>query len=139
MLPESRNLVKYMVDIFSKEKRSKIMSSIKSKNTSIDKKIESLLKSAKIKFKMYPKMVGNPDFIITDRKVAIFCDGDFWHGYDYKTRKDGLPEFWRNKIENNMKRDKKNNFLLKTIGWKVIRLWEHEIIGNPKKCLEKII
>lgn len=114
------------------------MSSIRSKNTTIDKKVASLLRHSGIKFKRYPKMSGNPDFIITNKKVAVFCDGNFWHGYDYRIRKKELPEFWKRKIDANMKRDEKNNLLLKKMGWKVIRLWEHEINLNPGKCINKI-
>lgn len=127
-----------MVDIFTKEKRSKIMSSIRSRNTSIDIRMASLLRKAGIKFRRYPKMPGNPDFIIKDRKVVIFCDGDFWHGYDYNERKRKLPPFWRKKIEANIKRDRRNNTLMRKMGWKIIRVWEHEINNSPEKCIRKV-
>jgi len=115
------------------------MSSIHSKNTTIDKKVASLLANAKIEFDRYPKVSGNPDFTIKDKKVAIFCDGDFWHGYDYKERKENLGNFWKTKIETNMRRDRKNNLMLKKLGWKVIRIWEHEINNYPEKCVNKIL
>jgi DNA mismatch endonuclease (patch repair protein) len=126
-------------DIFSKEKRSKIMSSIRSKDTTIEKKVGLLLKKNKIKFKKNPRMVGNPDFVITGKKVAIFCDGDFWHGRDYKARKKELSEFWRKKIERNMERDKETNRRLRKDGWGIIRLWECDINNSPEKCVRKIL
>jgi DNA mismatch endonuclease (patch repair protein) len=128
-----------MVDFVSKETRSKIMSSIRSKNTSIDVKMAKMLRKAGIKFRRYPKMSGNPDFIVRDKRILIFCDGDFWHGYDYKKRKKELPVFWRKKIENNVKRDKRNGLLLRKMGWKVVRLWEHEINNSPEKCINKVL
>ncbi|MDD5618706.1 MAG: very short patch repair endonuclease, partial [Candidatus Omnitrophica bacterium] len=109
------------------------MASIKSKNTSIDNKIASLLRKAKIRFARYPRMLGNPDFVIKSKKVIIFCDGDFWHGYDYKQRKAKLTKFWKEKIEANKKRDKKNNRYLIAMGWKVLRIWEHDINLNSEK------
>lgn len=128
-----------MVDFVSKEKRSKIMSSIRSKDTGIENELARLLKDAKIKYKRHPKMVGNPDFIIRDKKVAIFCDGDFWHGKNYKKRKGELPDFWKNKIETNIKRDRKTNRKLRKLGWKVVRLWEKDINNSPTKCINRVV
>lgn len=127
-----------IVDFVNKETRSKIMASIRSKNTSIDRKMASMLRKTGIGFRRYPKMPGSPDFIIKGRKVAVFCDGDFWHGYDFKRRKGKLSPFWRSKIENNIKRDRKINLLLSRMSWKVIRLWEHDINKSSEKCIRKI-
>ena len=115
------------------------MTSIKSKNTTIEKKMARLLRKAGIKFRRYPKMPGNPDFIIRNKRIAIFCDGDFWHGYDYNNRKKELPLFWKKKIETNIKRDKKNSLLLRRMGWKIIRLWEHKINNSPEKSINKVL
>lgn len=84
----------------------------------------------------YKKVPGSPDFAFVSRKIAIFIDGDFWHGYQFVKRKKKLPKFWQNKIETNMKRDQKNRRLLKKMGWTYIRFWEHEIKNDQKKIIE---
>ena len=94
-----------MTDIFTKEKRSWIMSRIRGTNTKIDLKMNEMLGNMRYKYEMYPKMFGNPDFILPRKKIVIFCDGDFWHGYRYHEKKRLAKKFWRDKIERNMRRD----------------------------------
>ena len=127
-----------MADVFTKEKRSWIMSRIRGTNTKIDLGMKKLLAKNKIKFEMYPKMFGNPDFIIKRKKMAIFCDGDFWHGYNYQKKKKLSKKFWRDKIEGNMRRDKKVSRRLRREGWSVLRFWEHDIEKNQEICVRKI-
>jgi len=126
-----------MADVFSPEKRSWIMSRIRSKNTSIDLKMKEILSQKKWKFVMYPSMYGNPDFADMKKKIALFCDGDFWHGYNYG-KKRLAKKYWRDKIETNMKRDKKIRNKLRREGWSVIRCWEHDIKKRPEICERKI-
>ena len=83
-------------------------------------------------------MYGNPDFANKRKKIAIFCDGDFWHGYKYSKKKKLQKKFWRDKIENNMRRDIKYSRKLRREGWSVLRLSEHDIQKNPDKCMRKI-
>lgn len=85
--------------------------------------------------KNYKKVPGSPDIAFVSRKIAIFIDGDFWHGYRYDKEKSKLPKFWRDKIERNIKRDQRNRRLLKKMEWTYIRFWEHEVKRNSKKCL----
>jgi len=127
-----------MTDIFTKEKRSWIMSRIRGTNTKIDLKMKKMLAGTKCKYEMYPKMFGNPDFVITRKKIAIFCDGDFWHGYRYYEKKRLSKKFWRDKIERNMRRDIVVSRKLRYEGWSVLRCWEHDINRNPEKCMRKI-
>ena len=129
-----------MVDVLSKEKRSKVMSSIKSKGTSIEEKFRKALCENKIKgYLINPKIDGNPDFAFTKYKIAIFCDGDFWHGKEYAKLKARLKQkFWKNKIEKNIKRDEKHNRLLRKKGWIVLRFWELDINKNIDKCIDKL-
>ena len=115
------------------------MSRIKGKNTKIDLEMKKLLAKNKIKSEMYPKMYGNPDFIITRKKIALFCDGDFWHGYKYFEKKKLAKKFWRDKIEGNMKRDRKVSRRLRREGWSVQRFWEHDIEKRPDFCRRKIL
>ena len=128
-----------MTDIFTPEKRSWVMSRIKSTNTKIDVKMKKMLADTGYKWEMYPKMYSNPDFVHKRKKIIIFCDGDFWHGYKYEIKKKPAKKFWRDKIENNMRRDRRYSRNLRRDGWSVLRLWEHDIEKNPEKCRRKIM
>jgi DNA mismatch endonuclease (patch repair protein) len=121
------------------EKRSFIMSRIRSKNTGIERKVEKRLKEMKVKFKKHYKIFGNPDFVIEDKKIAIFIDGDFWHGYRISKRIRKLPKYWQEKIRRNKLRAKRVNSKLKKDGWKVLRIWEHEINDNLDSCIKEIL
>ena len=127
-----------MADIFSTEKRSWVMSQIRGKNTKIEIITRSLLLSNKIKFQQHPKIYGNPDFLV-GKKTAIFCDGDFWHGFQYDEKKKPRKKFWKDKIEENMRRDRRISRKLRRDGYSVIRLWEHDIERRPMVCLNRII
>src|SRR3989344_4573043 len=128
-----------MADIFTKKKRSEIMGRIKSKNTNIERAVFSLLHKNKIYFqKHYKKILGTPDIALPSKKIAIFIDGDFWYGYCYSEWKSRLTnKFWTDKIERNMGRDEKYRRILRQHGWKVMSIWEHEIIKNPDVTLTK--
>lgn len=126
-----------MADIFTPEKRSWIMSRIRAQNTKIDLKMKTMLNEMGCKFKMYPKMYGNPDFIV-EESVVIFCDGDFWHGYKYFEKKRLRKKFWRDKIETNMKRDRRISRKLRHEGYSVLRFWEHDIHKKSEVCERKI-
>ena len=126
-----------MADVFSRKKRSWIMSRIRSKNTSIDRRMREMLSEAGARFEMYPDLFGSPDFQV-GRNVLVFCDGDFWHGYRYAEKKRPAKKYWREKIEGNMRRDRKVSRKLRRDGWSVLRLWEHDIKKKPEKCIRKI-
>ena len=128
-----------MTDIFTPEKRSWVMSQIRGKNTKIEIKMKKILNETGFKFEMHPEMYGNPDFAHKRKRIAIFCDGDFWHGYKYEIKKKPGKKYWRDKIENNMRRDKKYSRKLRREGWAVLRLWEHDIERDPEKCKRKIL
>ncbi|MEE0875407.1 MAG: very short patch repair endonuclease [Ruminococcus sp.] len=90
----------------------------------------------------YRKLPGSPDIAITRHKVAVFVDGEFWHGQNWEERKPKLKsnrEYWIEKIEENIARDKRNNDSLNEQGWSVIRFWEKEVLKDPDGCVEKII
>ena len=113
------------------------MSRIRSRDTKIEKKIASLLRKNRIHYRRFPKVFGSPDFVV-EKKVLVFCDGDFWHGYRYEKKKKPPKKFWRDKIERNMERDRKVSRKLRADGWHVVRLWEHDIEMSPEKCVGKI-
>ena len=126
-----------MVDIFSKEKRSWVMSRIKSKNTKMENLLARKMKQHHIKFKRYPKIYGNPDFSIG--KVVIFIDGCFWHKCpEHYKEPASRKKFWVNKIRNNIKRDQKVTRTLRKNGYHVIRFWEHDVKRNPDKLMRRI-
>lgn len=127
-----------LTDIFTPEKRSWVMSRIRGTNTKIDLKMKKMLSDSGHKWEMYPKMYGNPDFVHKRKKIVIYCDGDFWHGYRYNEKKKPAKKFWRDKIENNMIRDRRYTRKLRREGWSVLRIWEHDIEKNPEKCMRKI-
>lgn len=90
----------------------------------------------------YRKLPGSPDIAITRHKVAVFVDGEFWHGQNWEERKPKLKsnrEYWIEKIEENIARDKQNNDSLNEQGWSVIRFWEKEVLKGPDECVQKII
>ena len=117
------------MDIVSREKRSEIMSRIRAKNTSCEVFVFRYLRRNKVYFqKHYNRIPGCPDIALPRKKKAVFIDGDFWHGWKYNARRDKLPKvYWRDKIENNIRRDLRNRRRLKREGWELLRVWEHEI------------
>lgn len=129
-----------MVDTFTKEQRSQIMAKIKSKDTKPEIFFRKLLYSKGIRYRTHYPIDGKPDVVIVSQKIAIFVDGCFWHKCPKCCR---LPnsnkDYWIEKIEKNVKRDKKINETLKSKGWKVIRIWEHEIKENLEGALKKVI
>lgn len=119
------------------------MSSIRSRDTTIEKIVKNILVSLNADMEEHPKDIyGNPDFILREKRVAIFCDGDFWHGYEMRTNPrlniKRNRAFWLKKISSNAERDKKVNTKLSQDGWAVVRLWEHNIKSNKEKCAEII-
>ena len=126
-----------MADIFTPKKRSWVMSRIRSRDTKIEKKMAQLLRKNRLHYRRFPKVFGSPDFAV-EKKVMVFCDGDFWHGYMYSKKKKPPKKFWRDKIERNMERDRKVTRKLRADGWSVVRLWEHDIEKRPESCIRKI-
>lgn len=120
------------------------MSKIRGKDTKVEvdfrKKLSKELWPMGFRYrKHYKKIAGSPDIVFPKYKLAIFIDGDFWHGWKYYERKKKLPEFWRLKIERNMERDKQNMKDLKKMRWKVLRFWEHELKKSPNIAIRKIM
>lgn len=131
------------MDVLTKEQRRKNMQAIKSADTKIEVMLRHVLWKKGYRYrKNYAKLPGKPDIVFPRHKIAIFCDGEFWHGYKWDERKNNIKThktFWINKIEGNIKRDTNINMILRKQGWKVIRLWESEIKKNLDYCVYKII
>ncbi len=129
-----------MADIFSKEKRSWIMSRIRSKNTGLERVVFRALGLYGIRFtKHYRRARGTPDIAVPSKKIAVFIDGDFWHGYRYPLWRGKLKnKFWRDKIERNRARDRRTFAALRRRGWRVRRVWEHDIKRHPFETIKEI-
>jgi DNA mismatch endonuclease (patch repair protein) len=118
------------MDFISKEKRSKIMSAIRSKeNETTEIALIRLFRKNKIiGWRRNYKLLGKPDFIFSKDMLAVFVDGCFWHGHICLKPRDSLKNgFWKEKIERNKERDKSVSNQLRKDGWKVVRIWECEI------------
>lgn len=89
--------------------------------------------------KHYKGIRGTPDIAIPEKKLAIFVDGDFWHGYRYTSWKKRLnSDFWTRKIERNIARDKRTFAYLRRHGWKVLRVWEHQVTKELVETLKRV-
>ncbi|MFH1459791.1 MAG: very short patch repair endonuclease [Candidatus Omnitrophota bacterium] len=125
---------------------SKIMKTIKSRNTKVEIIFAKLLRANKLKYRKHYNIRGKPDFVLLKHKIAIFLDGDFWHGNGWKLRgfktlEESIKtnkEFWVNKIKNNVSRDRTVNKFLRSKGWKVFRFWESKIKKEPGKWIQKV-
>lgn len=132
-----------MADRLTPEQRHKNMAAIKSKNTGIEVMLRKELWRRGIRGyrKNYKKLPGKPDIVFTKQKVAIFCDSEFWHGYDWENQKkrfDTNREFWIEKIEKNIERDRKVDRELQKYGWVVLRFWGKQIKKNPQNIADII-
>jgi len=119
------------------------MSRIRGKDTSIEVKLRKALWHKGIRYRKNCKDVfGRPDICIKSKKIAIFCDSEFWHGKLYKEGK-SIPkknrEFWTEKLEKNIMRDHDVNEKLKKDGWKVLRFWQKDIEKNLEKCVSEVL
>ena len=130
------------MDIWSKEKRSYVMSRIRSRDTSPEKKVRSLLHQMGYRFRLHVKSLpGQPDIVLAKYKKVIFVNGCFWHLH--KGCRDGtIPKTehkkWKAKLERNIKRDKLHVWNLKKLGWKVLILWECEIEKQSEDVKQKL-
>jgi len=115
------------------------MRQIKSKNTNIELKLRKHLYKEGIKYKTNSTLFGKPDIVLTKYRIAIFCDGDFWHGKTFRKDKGKYSKFWEEKIATNIKRDKVVNKILKKEGWKVVRFWKADILSKIDECIKKVI
>ena len=116
------------------------MSRIHSKDTGIEVILRRELWSRGLRYRKNVKNIpGKPDIAFIGKKVAVFCDSEFWHGYDWEHRKDDIKtnrEFWIPKIERNMERDLEVNRMLEEQGWIVLRFWGKQIRKNLQECAD---
>ena len=117
-----------MPDNLTREQRSYCMSRVKGKDTGLETRVRSELHKRGFRFRKHVKeLPGKPDVVFTKAGVAVFLDGDFWHGYGFSTWQDTVSPFWKGKIAKTIERDRKYDRQLHEMGWTVLRLWQHEI------------
>ena len=130
------------MDRHTPEQRKKNMQAVKNKDSKIEKILRKELWARGYRYrKNYSKAAGKPDIAFVGKKIAVFADSEFWHGKDWGKKKHEIQtnkDFWFDKIEGNIKRDKIVNKKLKECGWTVLRFWGKEISSDPKKCANLI-
>jgi DNA mismatch endonuclease (patch repair protein) len=128
-----------MPDNLSKEQRSYCMSQVKGKDTSLERLTRSALHHRGYRFRKHmASLPGKPDIVFPKQRVAVFVDGDFWHGWRFPSWRRKLSPWWQKKIEATRKRDQRNIRQLRSKGWLVIRIWEHQLKNNFRNAIDSI-
>lgn len=126
----------------TKEQISYNMQRVKNKGSKIELALRKELWSRGLRYqKNVTSIFGKPDLVFKGKKIAIFCDSEFWHGYNWEVRKKDFKshqEFWIPKIERNMQRDKEVTKELEKQGWFVLRFWGNDIKKDVSKCADLI-
>lgn len=113
-----------------------MMGRVRQRDTAPELALRSALHRRGLRFRKNVKgLPGSPDIVFTRARLAVFVDGNFWHGHDFDAWKDRLQPFWRAKIERNIERDAQNVADLEALGWQVLRVWEKDI----KKGLDDVV
>ena len=122
-------------------KRSKIMKSIKGSDTGIEVRLRKALWHKGIRYRKNFKVFDcHPDIVITKYKIAVFCDGNFWHGKELQKRPiKHNSSYWNEKIRRNVERDLENTIELRDNGWIVLRFWEDDIQNNLPDCVDDVL
>ena len=130
----------------TKEQISYNMKQVKNKDSKIEIALRKELWGRGLRYqKNVTDIFGKPDLVFKGKKVAVFCDSEFWHGYNWNERKNDFKshqEFWIPKIERNMERDKEVTAELQKQGWTVLRFWGKDIKKNVMECadiVEKVV
>lgn len=124
------------------ESTSKRMASVKLKQGDAERLLAHLLWHKNYRYWLNCKRLpGSPDIAIKKYNIAVFVDGEFWHGYDWENKKDNIgrnADYWVEKIEENIARDKRNDKKLKVLGWVPIHFWTKEVLNDPEGCVKDI-
>lgn len=123
----------------SVEKRSALMSRIRGRDTGPEKAVAAAMRRLDWEWEGHCRdLPGRPDFVFRTLRIAIFVDGDFWHGRLFSKWRHKLSEKWELKIEGNRERDQKNHRRLRRMGWRVIRLWECDVESDLERCMARV-
>lgn len=130
------------MDNHTPEQRTANMKAIRYKDTKIEIVLRKELWSRGIHYRKNCKdLPGKPDIVFKGKKVAVFCDSEFWHGYDWEKQKERIGtrrDYWLSKIERNMERDREVNKSLQDMGYIVLRFWGRSILKDTSACADEI-
>jgi DNA mismatch endonuclease (patch repair protein) len=116
------------------------MARVRQKDTDLEQVVRSHLHKRGLRFRKHVgSLPGRPDVVFTRARLAVFIDGDFWHGYDFETRKNDMAPYWQAKIAGNIERDNRNFSRLQAMGWRVLRVWQHEIRHDTEAVIDRIV
>jgi DNA mismatch endonuclease (patch repair protein) len=126
-----------------------MMSRVRHKDSKAELALRRALHASGVRYRLHaPDVTGRPDLVIRSRRLAVFVDGDLWHGNPDEVRRRGRAsladvfptrtEWWVAKIERTMTRDREVTRALRTQGWTVVRLWEHDVLRDPSACAEEV-
>jgi len=128
-----------MADNLTPSQRSYCMSRVKNRNTDIERCIATGLHRRGLRFRRHVRdLPGSPDIVFPSAKVAVFVDGDFWHGFRFPAWESSVSDFWRDKIVANRARDRRNFRRLQRMGWEVLRLWQHDVDRDAAACVTRV-
>ncbi len=115
------------------------MSRVRSRDTRPELLLRSCLHRMGFRFRTHVRaLAGRPDIVLPRYRIAVFVDGDFWHGYRFPLWSRSLSPFWRGKISTNRLRDGRNFRRLRRCGWTVVRIWQHQIEADLPRCGARI-
>ena len=115
------------------------MQAVKGKNTSLERIVAATFWQQGWRYRRnYASLPGKPDFVFLRERVAVFVDGDFWHGWRFPLWRKKLPDYWQKKIERNRQRDRYNFRFLRRQGWRVIRIWGHQVERDLEAVVERV-
>jgi len=128
------------MDFLTVRQRSRHMSKIRGKNTKLERTLFELLQNRNVAFETHvSNLRGRPDVVFRHFQLAVFVDGDFWHGRHFRRWKNKLNSFWRHKIEANIRRDKRTDRRLRAQGWSILHVWGSDLLKRPDRCLSRIL
>lgn len=128
-----------MADNLTPEQRSRAMSRMRSKDTEPELIIRRLVHARGMRYRKHVSALpGTPDLVFSRSRVAVFIDGDFFHGWRFPVWRDNLSAYWQQKIEGNRRRDARNFRKLRNADWLVIRIWQHQVKADPEACVDRI-
>jgi DNA mismatch endonuclease Vsr len=132
-----------MADIFDRQTRRRIMRAVKTARTEPEERLASTLRVLRLRFRRNDtKVLGRPDFVFRRAKLAVFVDGDFWHGRAWiegRRAPATNAQFWIEKFERNQRRDQFVNRRLRRAGWSVLRVWASDVRREPAACIARIL
>lgn len=129
-----------MTDNLTPAQRSYCMSRVRNRDTGLEREVCSALQRRGLRFRKHLRhLPGSPDVVFARARVAVYIDGDFWHGLRFPIWRDQVSTFWQSKIEKNRRRDRRNFQIMRRRGWKVVRIWQSAMKSDFDGCVLRIV